>query len=73
MSSTKGTHWKSKGFSIAHVNFGSLTKNLGETYLTMNGFDIIGITETWLNERTSDNLIHFQKYNYRSFRQDRLG
>ena len=53
---------KTKGFSISHVNVRSLVKNLGETCLTMNGFDIIRITETWLSDCVPDSHIHLANY-----------
>ena len=62
---------KTKGFSISHVNVRSLVKNLGETYLTMNGFDIIRIIETWLSDRVPDSHIHLANYVF--VREDRVG
>ena len=58
-----------KGFSIAHVNVRSLTKNLNETQVIMDGFDVIGISESWLHEAISSSQISFE--GYVSYRQDR--
>ena len=60
-----------KGFSIAHVNVRSLTKNLNETLVTMEGFDVIGISETWLHDSISSSQIGFD--GYKLYRQDRGG
>ena len=58
-----------KGFSIAHVNVRSLTRNLNETYITMDGFDVIGISESWLHDTISSSQIGFDGYIL--YRQDR--
>ena len=58
-----------KGFSIAHLNVRRLTKNLNETLVTMKGFDVIGISETWLHDLISSSQIGFD--GYKIYRQDR--
>ena len=58
-----------KGLSIAHVNVRSLTKNLNETQSTMDGFDVIGISESWLHDAISSSQLGFEGYIL--YRQDR--
>ena len=60
-----------KGFSISHVNVRSLVRNLKETYLVMSGFDVIGISETWLHQNIANSSLVFN--GYKSYRQDRHG
>ena len=60
---------RKKGFSIAHVNVRSLTKNFNETYMTMDGFDIICVSESWLHELIPNSMIAFDGYTI--YRQDR--
>ena len=58
-----------KGWTISHVNVRSLVRNFDETFVTMNGYDVICISESWLHEKISDSTIEFEGYNM--FRQDR--
>ena len=58
-----------KGFSIAHVNVRSLTKNFNETQVTMDGFDVIGVSESWLHDSIASSQIGFEGYTL--YRQDR--
>ena len=48
-------------FSLIHINARSLSKNFEEisNYLSLlnHEFSVIGISETWLTNSTSDNLI----------------
>ena len=61
-----------KGFSLAHLNARSLLKHKDEIEFALGGYDVIGITETWLTERVDDRLIGFTQRPYSVLRQDRV-
>ena len=58
-----------KGLKIVHLNIRSLQKNHEELFLLMGDYDIIMLSETWLNTNCDSNL--FNKAGYKLFRQDR--
>ena len=39
-----------KGLKIGHVNARSWLKKMDETFHIMKGTDILGVSETWLND-----------------------
>ena len=51
------------------VNVRSLTKNINETQVTMDGFDVIGISQSWLHDSISSSQTWFDGYIL--YRQDR--
>ena len=51
------------------MNVRSLLRNLNETLVVMDGFDIVGISESWLHESISSSHIGFE--GYKLYRQDR--
>ena len=58
---------------IAHLNIRSLPKHLDEFRILMqdNPFDVMCLTETWLNSKWSDSELHIDGYNIiRSDRDD---
>ena len=58
-------------FSIVHYNVQSLANKTAIIESEFKHFDIITITETWLNERISDNEVQFNDYSI--YRRDRIG
>ena len=58
-------------FSIAHYNVQSLANKTAIIESEFKHFDIITVTETWLNERISDNEFQFNDYSI--YRRDRIG
>ena len=58
-----------KGFSVCHINVRSLPKNFNEAYVTLDGFDVITISETWLQEQVASSQLKFPGYSL--YRQDR--
>ena len=61
----------SPGLKIAHLNTRSLPKHLDEFKILVadNPFDVICLSETWLNSTWSDNELHIDGYNI--IRRDR--
>ena len=51
-----------KGFGIVHLNTRSLLKHVDEVRSQFDGFDIIGLTETWLSCRSNDCILHYPGY-----------
>ena len=62
--------WKRK-MSIVHYNVQSLANKTAIIESELKHFDIITVTETWLNERISDNEVQFNDYSI--YRRDRVG
>ena len=58
-------------FSIAHYTVQSLANKTAITESELKHFDIITVTETWLNERISDYEVQFNDYSI--YRRDRVG
>ena len=58
-------------FSIVHYNIQSLTKKLDIIESELCNFDIICLTETWLDDRTPNNNLSLTQYNL--YRRDRVG
>ena len=58
-------------FSIVHYNVQSLANKTAIIESEFKQFDIITVTETWLNERISDNEVQFNDYSI--YRRDRTG
>lgn len=60
-----------KTFSFAFFNVRSLTKNFPEfkAFLLRKGYDIVGVSETWLTSNVSNNLLNID--GYRFIRKDR--
>ncbi|KAB0799630.1 hypothetical protein PPYR_07510 [Photinus pyralis] len=56
---------------MAHINARSLTSNFLQfhDYVQINNFDIIAVTETWLNDEINSN--HVSIHNYQFIRKDR--
>lgn len=57
--------------SIGHLNVRSLVPkfNILKNYLSVNGFDILALTETWLTHVVDDNELHIN--NFKLVRRDR--
>lgn len=55
----------SPGLKIAHLNIRSLPKHLDEFKILMadNPFDVMCLSETWLNSTWSDTELHIDGYN----------
>jgi hypothetical protein len=51
--------------SIVHYNIQSINKKSEILYSELNHFDIIALTETWLDQRTSTDDLYFQNYHIR--------
>ena len=60
-----------KGLQLSHLNIRSLNnkKDDVELFLKMYPYDILSISETWLNDCTNSNLMNIPKYNFE--RKDR--
>ena len=56
---------RNRGFHIAHINAQSVRNKLSELsiYIGQMKFDIFTISETWLNETLSDNILNVDGYN----------
>ena len=61
----------SPGLKVAHLNIRSLSKHLDEFKILMvdNPFDVMCLSETWLNSTWSDTELHIDGYNI--IRRDR--
>ena len=46
-----------KGLKIGHVNTRSWLKKMDETFHVLKGVDILGISETWLNDTHTDGQV----------------
>ena len=62
--------FKEKGLKIGHVNTRSWLKKMEETFIVMNGVDILGISKTWLNTTHTDTQISIEGYGI--VRSDRI-
>ena len=60
-----------KNFSVVHYNIQSLNNKLELITNELQNFDVIGLTETWLDGRVSDNDISMNGYTL--YRRDRRG
>ena len=58
-------------FSVVHYNVQSITNKIDILESELSNFDIICLTETWLDERTSNDTISLNEYNL--YRRDRAG
>ncbi|MCG8113231.1 MAG: reverse transcriptase domain-containing protein, partial [Candidatus Thiodiazotropha taylori] len=58
-------------FSVVHYNVQSIVNKLDLLEAELQNFDVICITETWLDQRTSDDVLNL--YGFKLFRRDRLG
>ncbi|MCG8092843.1 MAG: endonuclease/exonuclease/phosphatase family protein [Candidatus Thiodiazotropha endolucinida] len=58
-------------FSVVHYNVQSIVNKLDLLEVELQNFDVICITETWLDQRTSDEDLNLN--GYKLFRRDRLG
>ena len=58
-------------FSVVHYNVQSISDKLDITESEFCNFDIICLTETWLDQRTSNNTLSLNEYNLH--RRDRVG
>ena len=58
-------------FSIIHYNIQSISKKKDLLEAELSNFDVICLTETWLDQRTADNGIKFNGYT--TYRRDRIG
>ena len=58
-----------KRLHIIHLNIRSLSKNHEELFITCKEYDIILLSETWLNKNFDSGLI--ERNGFTLFRQDR--
>ena len=58
-------------FSVVHYNVQSIINKLDLIETELRNFDVISITETWLDQRTSDSDLNIKGFNL--FRRDRPG
>ena len=58
-------------FSVVHYNVQSITNKIDILESELRNFDIKCLTETWLDERTSNDTISLKVYNL--YRRDRVG
>ena len=58
-------------FSVVHYNIQSVVNKLDIIESELNNFDIICLTETWLDQRTLNNNLSLNEYNL--YRRDRVG
>ena len=58
-------------FSVLHYYVQSISNELDLTETELRHFDVISITESWLNQRTSDDDLKLN--GYKLFRRDRVG
>ena len=58
-------------FSVVHYNVQSITYKINILESELSNFDIICLTETWLDERTTNDTISLNDYNL--YRRDRVG
>ena len=71
MSTFSDDHDIRKKFSVVHYNIQSLNNKLELITNELQNFDVIGLTETWLDGRVSDNDISMNGYTL--YRHDRRG
>ena len=57
-------------FSIVHYNIQSISNKKDLLEAKLSNFDVICLTETWLDQRTADNAIKFNGYT--TYRRDRV-
>ena len=52
--------------NIAHVNVRSLLANFDhfQGYILNHGYDIVGVTETWLNSAIDDRAVSLESYSF---------
>ena len=64
---------KEKGIKVAHLNIRSLRNKTVDlrSYLLQNPYDVLGISETWLNEDISNDTISIDGFTFE--RKDRNG
>ena len=55
---------KVKGLKIVHVNARSVLSKLDDIHTNFGTFDVVTITETWLDASTHDSLIKWPGYNH---------
>ena len=58
-------------FSVIHYNMQSLLPKIGTIESELFNFDVICLTETWLDQRTSDDILALNEYSL--YRRDRAG
>ena len=58
-------------FSVVHYKVQSITNKIDILESELHNFDIICLTKTWLDERTSNDTISLNEYNL--YRRDRVG
>ena len=51
-----------KGLRIIHVNTRSVLNKLDELQVKLSKFDVVVLTETWLNSSTSDSILHWNNF-----------
>ena len=51
-----------KGLKIIHINTRSVFNKLDELKLRLSSFDIIVLTETWLNKSVADSLLYWKDF-----------
>ena len=61
---------RKKGQSFLHVNVRSLVRHIEEVKIVVKKFDIVSITETWLNSKIPNEVLAVTGYNI--LRQDRV-
>ncbi|KAK9718379.1 Endonuclease-reverse transcriptase [Popillia japonica] len=51
-------------FKLAHINARSILKNFNslKDCVVVNDFDVVTVTETWLNDAVADDLVHINDY-----------
>ena len=62
---------QTKGLKIIHINTRSVFYKLDELKYNLADFDIIVLSETWLNESIDDSMLHWE--NFQLVRLDREG
>ena len=58
-------------FSVVHYNIQSLANKVDQLQVELSHFDVIALSETWLNPSISDDDIMFQNFQ-KPFRKDRI-
>ena len=58
-------------FSVVHYNIQSLANKVDQLQVELSHFDVIALSETWLNPSISDDDIMFQDFQ-KPFRKDRI-
>ena len=59
-------------FSVVHYNVQSLLQKIDIIEPELSNFDLVSLTETWLNERVLTKDLAFNNYRL-PFRRDRVG